>query len=360
MLRMALRSIDGFNSKIMKDCREEWYDAEKKVAVTIVDVTGAAQELCRGHLAGPTAAHYLTEALASVALLGGEMSEKDETVSLQMKCKGPLGGYNVECTTEGTLRGYTEKKVLDEFDGLGKPDDRKVLGERQIQVTRSVPGRILSQGISTSLDGYFAGSLQRRARLRTEVAVSDEVEVLEARGILVEDLPDSQLGSLGSDRVSIGSDRVGVGSDRVGAGSDSVGVGSDRVGVGSDRVGAGSDSVGVGSDRVSIGSDRVSIGSDRVGRSSGGEEETLDDPILTLMDPKHPVKLGVASRKILKQLGLEKAELRKTTPRAFACRCSPDRAVAMLAALSEEERKTLPPTIDITCHMCGKTFTVKV
>jgi hypothetical protein len=30
----------------------------------------------------------------------------------------------------------------------------------------------------------------------------------------------------------------------------------------------------------------------------------------------------------------------------------------MLAALSPEERAALPPTIDITCHMCGRTFTV--
>ena len=259
----------------MRDCREEWYDAAAKVAVTIVDVTSAAQELARGHLAGPTATHYLTEALASVALLGAEMSEKDETVILQTKCDGPLGGCNVECTAAGTLRGYTEKKVLEDFDGLGRPDNRKVIGKQQVQVTRSVPGRILSQGISTSLDGYFAGSLQRKACLRTEVSVSDEVEILEARGILVEDLPDAK-GEMVCCRIS------------------------------------------------------------------------------------QPKSLSVASRNILKQLGLEKAELRKTTPLAFACRCSPDRAVAMLSALSEEERKSLPPTIDITCHMCGKTFTVKV
>ena len=259
----------------MKDCREEWFDAEKKVAVTIVDVTSAAQELARGHLAGPTAAHYLTEALASVALLGGEMSEKDETVILQAKCSGPLGGYNVECTAAGTLRGYTEKKVLDGFDGLGKPKDRMVLGDQQIQVTRSVPGRILSQGISTSLDGYFAGSLQRKACLKVEAAVSDEVEVLEARGVLVEDLPDAK------------------------------------------------------GPMVCCKTDELK-------------------------------SLAVASRNVLKQLGLDKAELKRTTPLKFACRCSPDRAVAMLAALSDEERKSLPPTIDITCHMCGKTFTVKV
>ena len=258
----------------MKDCREEWYDKESKVAVTIVDVTGAAQELCRGHLCGPTAAHYLTEALASVALIGAEMSERDETVILQAKCSGPLGGYNVECTAQGTLRGYTEKKILDGFDGLGRPKDRMVLGDQQIQVTRSVPGKILSQGISTSLDGYFAGSLQRKACLKVEAAVSDEVEVLGARGILIEDMPDRR-GELVCCRV------------------------------------------------------------------------------------QNLKSLAVASRNVLKQIGLEHAELRKTTPLSFACRCSPDRALAMLAALSEEERKALPPSIDITCHMCGKTFTVK-
>ena len=277
----------------MKDCREEWYDKDAKVAVTIVDVTSAAQELARGHLAGPTAAHYLTEALASVAFLGAEMSEKDETVILQMKCKGPLGGYNVECTSEGTLRGYAEKKILEDFDGLGKPDARKVIGEAQIQVTRSVPGCILSQGISASLDGYLAGSLQRKACIRTEVAVSDEVEILEARGVLVEILPDSKIGSLRSE-------------------------------------------------------------------GSGGPEGTEKDPLLPLLDTQDPIRLSVASRTILKQLGLGNAELRKTTPLKFACRCSPERAVTMLAALSDKERQALPPTIDITCHMCGKTFTVKV
>ena len=256
---------------MLKDCREEWYDSEKKVAVTLVDVTRAAQARARGHLCGPTAAHYLTKAVAAAALLGAEMEAEDETLIIQMKCSGPLGGFNVECTAAGTLRGYTEKKVLDAFDGMGVPKDRMVIGDKQLQVTRSRPGRILSQGISNSLDGYLAGSLQRKACLYLEAVVNDEVEVLEARGALVEALPDSTAS-------------------------------------------------------------------------------------VTAFVPE---KLSVASRNILDQLGLGKAELRKTTPLSFACRCSPERAIAMLSALSDEERKTLPPTLDITCHMCGKIFTVK-
>jgi len=257
------------------DYREDWYDAAARVAVTVADVTGAAQALARGHLSGPTGAHALAEALAGVALLGAETSAPDEVVSLQMKCAGPLGGLNVECTADGRLRGYTEKKILEDFDGAVRYDREKVLGVRQMQVTRSVPGRILSQGLATSLADYFAGSLQRRAVVRVEASVTDEVEVLMARGVLVEALPDAPESSLSA---------------------------------------------------------------------------------LARLDEVK--SLAVASRNLLGKLGLKTAELRKTSPLAFGCRCSPERAEAMLAALPPEERATLPPTIDITCHMCGRLFTV--
>ena len=130
----------------MVNAREEYYDKVNKVAVTKVDVTDAAQALARGHLCGPTSAYFLARACAAVALLGSEMSEKDETVILQMKCKGPLGGFNVECTASGTLRGYTEKKTLDAFDGLGKPDPKLVIGDKQIQVRARFPGRFFRRG----------------------------------------------------------------------------------------------------------------------------------------------------------------------------------------------------------------------
>lgn len=254
--------------------REEWYDPLNKVAVTIVDVKDAAQELAKAHLSGPTAAKYLAEALAGAALLGAEMSEKDESVSVQMKCSGPLGGLNVECTSEGTLRGYTEKKILDDFDGVRVPKDKEVLGDVQLQITRTVPGRILSQGISRSFDGYLAGSLQRKACIKLEASVSDDVEILGAKGVMVEDMPD-HVGELVSCKLS------------------------------------------------------------------------------------KLKSLNVSSRRLLDELGLKGAELKKTTELKFACRCSPERAVAMLGALSDVEKASLPEKLDITCHMCGRIFTVK-
>ena len=243
----------------ISDRCEEYFDRKGKVAVTAVDVTGAAQALAGGHLSGPTSAYFLARACAAAALLGAETSEKDETVILQMKCTGPLGGFNVECTAEGTLRGYTEKKTLEGFDGLGTPDPKLVLGDRQIQVTRSIPGKILSQGISNSLDGYLAGSLQRKAVIYTAAELTDDVTVRFARGLMIEVMPDSA----------------------------------------------------------------ASI-------ADYGEDFDFSG-----------------------------FELRRVRPLRFACRCSPDRALAMLAALPESEKANLPESLDITCHMCGRTFTVK-
>jgi molecular chaperone Hsp33 len=254
----------------MKDIREEWYDAKKKVSVTFVDVTTPVGELARAHLSGPVSAHYLAQALAVVAVLGSETSLDEETVSLQMKCTGPLGGVNVECTSTGFLRGYTEKKILDEFDGMGAPKDSKVLGSTRYQVTRSVPGRIISQGIAPSIEEYFSSSLQRRARIFTEVLVNDEVEFSTARALMVEALPDSDY-SL----------------------------------------------------------DELNIGT-----------------------------LSLSQRTILSRLALRDAECRKSTPLSFKCRCSPERAAAMLGALSEKEIDELPDIVDITCHMCGRTFSL--
>lgn len=259
----------------MKDCLEEWYDAASRVRIVLADATDAAQRLAAGHLCGPVAAHFLAEHLAAVALLASETSEPDETVILQMKCSGPLGGVTVECTAAGTLRGYTEKKTLDDFDGLGVFDARKIVGSRQYQVTRSVPGRIISQGVATTLGGYLTQSLQRNAEIRVEAAVTDAVEVGEARGIMIEALPDS----------------------------------------------------------------------------TAPRDSRLLPPGL---------KLGIASRSILKKLGYPNAELKRTQPLAFACRCSPERAVAMLSALSPEERRELPSPVAVTCHMCGRTFEVKL
>jgi len=262
----------------VKDAREEYYDAGAKVAVTVVDVTDAARRLAANHLCGPVSAHYLAEYLAAAALFGTALEEEDETLVIQMKCTGPLGGVTVECTSAGTLRGYTEKKILDDFDAVCDTDPRKVVGAKKIQVVRSVPGRIVSQGLSSTLGGYLSQSLQRNAWIRVEASVGESVDMQEARGIMVEALPDSPLLQGAAGAADLGETRLRG--------------------------------------------------------------------------------LQASPRAMLRKLGFPHAELKRSTPLSFACRCSPERAAAMLAALPPEERAGMPPVVDITCHMCGRTFSV--
>ena len=278
----------------MKDDLTLALDAQTKLAVTVADCTAASAALARAHLSGPVAARYLAQALAGVSLLGAECSADEETVTFRLDCPGPLAGFLAEVTVAGTLRGYTKKKILDDFDGLGEPKDAAVLGEHgTFEVIRSVPGTILGSGavsvrfekrhaVAAGLDAYFAQSLQRRVRTALVSATGDDGTPLYARGLIVECPPD-------------------------------------------------------------------------------GNAEAFAR--MADMFVSGAIARALAScssvRTLLKKLGLPQAEIRATKPLAFACRCSAERAAAMLAALPPEERRDLPPEVDITCHMCGRTWTIR-
>ena len=278
----------------MKDELIQILDPATKISVIAADCTTAACELSRAHLSGPTAAAYLGEALAGVALLGSEASQDDETVTFRLECPGPLEGFLVECTAAGTLRGYTKKKILDEFDGMGAPKDAKVLGETgTFEFIRSIPGSILSSGtvatawkkyaVASGLDAYFDQSLQRRVRTAVACAAGDDAAPVYARGLLAECPPDGDAAAFA--KVA----EVFEG-------------------------GAAAKALASGS---------------------------------------------AAPRTLLAKLGLPHAEIRRTSPLSFACRCSAERAAAVLASIPPAERASLPPSLDVTCHMCGRTWTVK-
>lgn len=276
----------------MNDERIQALDPTTKIAVVLCDCTAAAGALARGHLSGPTASYYLAEALAGVALLGAETSQDEETVTFRLDCPGPLGGFLVEATAAGTLRGYTKQKILNDFDGLGAPKDAKVLGETgTFEIIRSIPGAILASGavavgrkvgVADGLDAFFAQSLQRHVRTAVAAAAGDDGVPVYARGALVECPPDGDAAAF----------------------------------------------------------------------------EAVAETFVSGAVQKALASGTASARTLLKKLGLPHAEVRSTTPLSFACRCSAERAEAMLAAIPEAERAALPPQLDVTCHMCGRTWTV--
>lgn len=282
----------------MKNERIEALDSATKISVVMVDCVAAAGQLARGHLSGPTASVYLAEALAGAALLGAETSQDGETVTFRLDApSSQLGGFLVEATVEGTLRGYTKKKILGDFDGMGAPKDPDVLGASgTFEVIRSVPGTVLSSGavavkfvgkggyVAQGLDAYFAQSLQRRVVTALAGAAGDDGVPIVARGLMAECPPDGDAAAF-----------VAV------------------------------------KDVFSTGAAMKAI--------SGA---------------------SFSPRTVLKKLGLSLAEIRRAAPISFACRCSAERARDIISAMPPEDRKSLPPSVDVTCHMCGRTWTVAV
>jgi molecular chaperone Hsp33 len=109
-----------------------------------------------------------------------------------------LGGLLVEASREGGLRGYTQVKVMNEFDAAEELDTSAAMGElAEVQIIRSTMGKILSSAsidvspasISRSLEAYFKQSLQRQVYVQTS-ALAYGAFIDSARGLLVECLPD--------------------------------------------------------------------------------------------------------------------------------------------------------------------------
>ena len=182
------------------------------------------------------------------------------------------GGWVCPCGAvghKGKIKSHKGEKRSSVRGGRARHKGRR---DSRVQVTRTLPGKILSQGVSNSIDGYLAGSLQRRAVINTEAKVSRDVEILKARGVMLELLPDCK--------------------------------------------------------------ESLSVDIEKITLDGTGAE-------------------------IVAALGFQEAVLKKSAPIKFACRYNPDRAIAAIAALSAEEKAKLPSKIDITCHMCGRTFTIE-
>lgn len=169
-----------------------------RLRVLHVEVTDSARALQQGHLCGPTAGLALAEALAGVALLGAELSEPEETVTLRLQVSGPLQGLLVEADYKGDLRGYTHVKIMDDLDRRDDPDDNETLGDRAtVQIIRSVPGHLVGQAsfdvqpatVCGALECYFRQSLQRHVAVELSALTYGGFVDL-ARGFQVECLPD--------------------------------------------------------------------------------------------------------------------------------------------------------------------------
>ena len=268
------------------------YSPRARIQFVHVEVVDAARGLEASHLCGPTASLVLAEALAGVALLGADLTRPQETVTLRMRVSGPVQGVLVEMAQDGSLRGYTNQKVMNELDGREEMDSSEAFGEQaEVQIIRSVPGHILAHAsletrpasVRNALEQYFEQSIQRSVAAQI-VAVAYGGTLDMARGVLALGMPDV-------DRAEF------------------------------ERLNALFDDDTVSQELESCGS---------------------------------LAELGEA-------LGITDLQFEPSRPLRFSCRCSRERVLDMIGALSVGELSEMMRQVKpaaIYCHMCGKGYDV--
>lgn len=99
------------------------------LSLIFVDVSQTALTLEQRHLNGPATAEILGQSVASAALMSSRLKGEGERITFQLKVDGPLGGVIIEAAHDGSIRGYTDVKLLDEVDGKANVQESEVLGK---------------------------------------------------------------------------------------------------------------------------------------------------------------------------------------------------------------------------------------
>lgn len=167
-----------------------------------VDTTETAKTLEGRHLCGPAAAMVLGEGLVAAALLSSKLKKSEEIISLQFKVDGPIKGVHVEASGGGELRGYTEIKLLDEFDDMPRINTGDILGSYGLlTIFQSNNRKILYSGqieleapdIRTATAKYFNQSEQ----VPTGVEFCSRLEdfhISTMKGLMVQKMPGADTG----------------------------------------------------------------------------------------------------------------------------------------------------------------------
>ena len=268
---------------------------DSRIRITVVDVTMTAKALEARHLSGPLASAVLAESLAAGALLASDASSSDEAWMLRMNVSGAVGGVLVESTGSGQLRGFTNQKTLGNLDAVLPIDTASALGDTgSVQIVSSMPGRILSQAVLNVTPPHLRFVLARYYNQSVQVPTGCCVKVAADDG-----------GILSARALLV--------------------------------------------QRMDDSDQSVFIGA-----LECLESEEMD---AFLLERVWGDDIAVRVRDVLR---CDPVAVREEKPLSFGCRCNKDRVLGILQSLSMEEVDGMiaaGKSQDVTCHMCGQTYT---
>ena len=171
-----------------------------KIAITCIKTTDVVEEARKIHDLSPVATAALGRLLTITLLMGEEMKDKGDNVTVQVKGNGPIGTMLAISNNIPEVRGYVQNPSVDlPLNEFGKLDVGGAVGNQgYINVIKDMGlkepyigvSNITSGEIADDFTNYFVNSEQRQAAVALGVLV-DKNGVREAGGYLITPMPDA-------------------------------------------------------------------------------------------------------------------------------------------------------------------------
>ena len=165
-------------------------------AITGTDIVARAQEI---HHTSPTATAALGRSLLACSMMGNQLKGADNSLTLQIRGDGPLGGITCVSDSEGNVRGYVNNPAADvPRKQEGKLDVGGAVGSGSLTVIKDLGLKdpyvgsiaLVSGEIAEDITAYFAESEQIPNACALGVLVrKDSGAVITAGGYLIQLLP---------------------------------------------------------------------------------------------------------------------------------------------------------------------------
>ena len=184
----------------MKDKITRFLAYEGRISIMCADTTNLIEEARKIHDLSPLASAAFGRLITMASLMGVEMKDKDDSLTLQIKGNGPIGTMLVVSNNIPEVKGYVVNPHVDlPLNEFGKLDVGGAVGQDgHIYVIKDIGLKEPYIGISPLTSGeiaedfanYFVNSEQRQVAVSLGVLV-DKNGVRRAGGYLINAMPDS-------------------------------------------------------------------------------------------------------------------------------------------------------------------------
>lgn len=170
------------------------------VAIKCIDSTNIVEESRKIHDLSPTCTAALGRLLTMASLMGADLKEEEDSITIQIKGNGPIGTLTAVTDSKGNVKGYvTNQRVELPLNDIGKIDVGGAVGNtgmmyiiKDIGLKDPYVGMtpIISGEIAEDFTNYFAKSEQTPSVVALGVLV-DKNGVKSAGGYQISLMPDA-------------------------------------------------------------------------------------------------------------------------------------------------------------------------